>query len=589
MEKHKFANKLLEWRNKYITDRQLILFLSVIVGLLVGLGAVTIKNIVHLIESTLNKLVGIENGYWYIIFPTIGILLTIIFIKYINRNPVRHGIPGVLFAISKNWGKIKTHTLYSSLITSALTVGFGGSVGLEGPTVATGAAIGSNLGKLFNFNYKQVTLLLGCACAGAMAAIFKAPIAAIVFALEVIMLDLTMAAIVPLLLSSVTAVITSYLFLGQNHLYPMKQEISFEMNQIWHYILFGIFTGLVAFYFTKVYMFITNSFEKIENNFYRTLIGGGLLGVLIFLFPSLYGEGYEEINSSLDGKFSFLFENTHFEHFEGNLTITIILFMAVLMLKVVATSITFGAGGVGGIFAPSLFSGAIAGLLFSTIAKYFGIEINPVNLALVGMAGMIAAVIHAPLTAIFLIAEITKGYELFIPLMIVSTISYATTKIFVTNSVYTIQLAKRGELLTHHKDKALLMLMNVNELIETDFNIISPNQTLGDLVNIIKFAHRNIFPVVEDDGTFRGMIKLDDIRHIMFNSELYENAFIRDLMFLPQDVILTTDSVEEVAQKFQTSGFYNIVVIDHGKYLGFISRAKLFSAYRDMLKYFSEH
>lgn len=589
MEKQKFAQKLLYWRNKYISDKQLILFLSVVVGLLVGLAAVTIKNLVHLIESNLNKLVGIENGYWYIIFPTIGILITIVYIKYINRHPVRHGIPGVLFAISKNWGKIKSHNLYSSVLTSALTVGFGGSVGLEGPTVATGAAIGSNLGKVFNLNYKQVTLLLGCACAGAMAAIFKAPVAAIVFALEVIMLDLTMAAIVPLLLSSVSAVLTSYLLLGQNHLYPMRQEIAFEMDQIWHYIIFGIFTGLVAFYFTKIYMFITNSFDKINNAFYRLLIGGGILGVLVFLFPSLYGEGYEEINSSLNGDFSFLFEHSHYESFKDNIPITMLLFLAVLLLKVFATSITFGAGGVGGIFAPSLFSGAIAGLLFSLIAQYFGIMLNPVNLALVGMAGMIAAVIHAPLTAIFLIAEITKGYELFVPLMIVSTLSYATTKIFVTNSVYTIQLAKRGELLTHHKDKALLMLMNVSELIEKDFNTINPNQTMGDLVEVIKFAHRNIFPVIENDGIFRGMIKLDDVRHVMFNNELYEKTYVRDLMFLPDNVILTTDSVEEVAQKFQTSGSYNIVVIDHGKYLGFISRAKLFSAYRDMLKDFSEH
>jgi CIC family chloride channel protein len=589
MEKQKFAQKLLDWRNKYISDKQLILFLSVVVGLLVGLAAVTIKNLVHLIESNLNKLVGVEYGYWYIIFPTIGILITIIYIKYINRHPVRHGIPGVLFAISKNWGKIKTHNLYSSVLTSALTVGFGGSVGLEGPTVATGAAIGSNLGKLFNLNYKQVTLLLGCACAGAMAAIFKAPIAAIVFALEVIMLDLTMAAIVPLLLSSVTAVLTSYLLLGQHHLYPMKQEIVFEMDQVWHYIIFGIFTGLVAFYFTKIYMFITNSFDKIENAFYRLLIGGGILGVLVFLFPSLYGEGYDEINSCLNGNFSFLFEHTHYKSFQGSIPIAMLLFLAVLLLKVVATSITFGAGGVGGIFAPSLFSGAIAGLLFSLVGQYFGFELNPVNLALVGMAGMIAAVIHAPLTAIFLIAEITKGYELFVPLMIVSTLSYATTKIFVTNSVYTIQLAKRGELLTHHKDKALLMLMNVSELIEKDFNTLHPNQTMGDLVEVIKFAHRNIFPVVEEDGTFRGMIKLDDVRHVMFNNDLYEKNYIRDLMFLPDHAIFTTDSVEEVAQKFQTSGSYNIVVIDHGKYLGFISRAKLYSAYRNMLKDFSEH
>ncbi|MBN1118729.1 MAG: chloride channel protein [Bacteroidales bacterium] len=589
MKTDQLSDRFLTWRNNHINDRQLIMFLSVVIGLAVGLAAVTIKNLVHLIETNLSKLADVQSGYWYIVFPTIGILLTILFIKYINRNPVRHGIPGVLFAISKNWGKMKPHNLYSSIITSALTVGFGGSVGLEGPTVATGAAIGSNIGRLFGLNYKQVTLLLGCACAGAMAAIFKAPIAAIVFALEVIMLDLTMSAIVPLLLSSVTAVITSYLFLGQNHLYAFTVNEPFSLDHIWIYAVFGIFTGLVAFYFTKVYLFISASFEKIENSFTRLIIGGSLLGIMIFFIPSLYGEGYEEINSSLRGDYNFLFEHTQYANLEGNIVVTIILFLVVLLMKVVATSLTFGSGGIGGIFAPSLFSGAIAGLLFANVAQVSGYEISATNLAFVGMAGMIAAVIHAPLTSIFLIAELTKGYELFVPLMIVSTISYATTKIFVTNSVYTIQLAKRGELLTHHKDKALLMLMNVKELIETDFNIIRPKQTLGDLINVIKFAHRNIFPVVEEDGTFRGMIKLDDIRHIMFYNELYDDVLIRDLMFLPEFVIFTTDSMEEVAVKFQESGAYNIVVIDHGKYFGFISRAKLFSAYRDLLKDFSEH
>lgn len=581
--------KLLDWRIKHITDKQFILFLSVIVGLAVGFAAVTIKNLVHFIESTLSDFVRLQGEYLYIVLPTIGIFLAIVYIKYINGNPVRHGIPGVLFAISKNWGKIKPHNLYSSIITSALTVGFGGSVGLEGPTVATGAAIGSNVGKLFKLNYQQVTLLLGCACAGAMASIFKAPIAAVVFALEVIMLDLTMAAIVPLLLSSVTAVLTSYLFLGTNHLYSFSSLAPFQLNQVFYYLIFGVFMGLIAVYFTKIYMLITERFERIKNIFVRLLIGGTLLGLLVFLIPSLYGEGYEEINSSLRGQYSFLFDGTLYESHSENFFVIIGLFLIVLLFKVVATSLTFGAGGVGGIFAPSLFSGAIAGLLFTTFAGRFGVELSASNFALAGMAGMIAAVIHAPLTAIFLIAEITKGYELFIPLMIVSTTAYATAKVFVTNSVYTMQLAQRGELLTHHKDKAILLLMNVQELIETNFNIIRPQQKMADLIDVIKFARRNIFPVVDEDGTFRGMIKLDDIRHVMFNNELYDKIYIRDMMFTPEDVIFTTDTVEEVALKFKESGAFNIVVIDHGKYLGFISRAKLFSAYRDILQKFSEH
>jgi CIC family chloride channel protein len=589
MNKPPTLERIIEWRSKHISDKQLIYTLSVVVGLAVGFAAVTLKNLVHLIEINLKFVFAERSFFWYLVLPSIGILLTILFIRNINRHPVRAGIPGVLFAISKNRGKMKIHNLYSSIITSALTVGFGGSVGLEGPTVATGAAIGSNIGKILGLNYKQITLLLGCACAGAMASIFKAPVAAIVFALEVIMLDLTMSAIVPLLLSSVTAVLTSYLFLGNNHLYSFTVQGEFELFQTVYYLLFGVFMGLVALYFTKAYLFISRLFEHVKSAYLKLFIGGVSLGVLIFFFPSLYGEGYEEINDSLRGQYSYLYENTMFEIWQDNIYFIIALFLVVLLLKVVATSLTFGAGGVGGVFAPSLFSGAIAGLLFTTVFSQFGVELPASNFALVGMAGMIAAVIHAPLTAIFLIAEITKGYELFVPLMIVATIAYATAKVFISNSVYTIQLAKRGELMTHHKDKAVLMLLNLEELIEEDFSVIRPYNTMGDLIEVIKFAHRNIFPVVEDDGSFRGMIKLDDIRHVMFNNEVYDNTVVRDMMFIPEDAIYTSDTVEEVAMKFQQSGAYNIVVIDHGKYLGFISRAKLFSAYRELLKHFSEH
>lgn len=581
-------NQFVAWQNEKLTDRQRILILSVIIGLAVGLSAVIIKNLVHLIRVYLESAFVSKNGWIYIILPIIGISLTVIFVKYINRRPVRHGIPGVLYSISKNKGHINRHNLYSSILTSALTVGFGGSVGLEGPTVATGGAIGSQIGQLLKLNYKQITLLLGCACAGAMASIFKAPIAAIVFALEVIMLDLTMAAIVPLLISSATAALTGYLFWGQNVLYAFDVHEQFELNQVFYYLIFGAFTGLTAAYFTRVYMFTTNLFTKINNVFYQLLIGGVILGFLVFLFPSLYGEGYEVINDSLKGDYNFLFHNTIYENLSDSLLITGIAFLLIVMLKVVATSITFGAGGVGGIFAPTLFTGAIAGLFFSYILRYLGVDISPNNFALVGMAGMISAVIHAPLTAIFLIAEITGGYELFMPLMLVATISYATTKIFVSNSVYTIQLAKRGELITHHKDKAVLMLLNFKELIEKDFSILRPDEKLGDLVETIKFAQRNVFPVVEKDGSFRGIVKLDDIRHLMFNTDIYEKVYVRDLMFMPQYVIHSDESMENVATKFQDSGRYNIVVLEHGKYMGFISKAKLFSAYRSLLKDFSE-
>jgi len=576
------------WRSKHVTDRQLILALSVIIGILVGFAAVIIKNLVRIIETYLNNLASYKSGLLYILFPIVGLSLTVLFIKYINRRPVRHGIPGVLFSISKNHGKMNTHNLYSSILTSALTVGFGGSVGLEGPTVATGAAIGSNIGRMLNLSYKQIVLLLGCASAGAMAAIFKAPIAAVVFSLEVIMLDLTMSAIVPLLIASATATLTSYYFLGQAVLYSFSVTEKFQLNQLVWYLLFALFIGMVAVYFSKVYNFITELFEKISNVFYRLLIGGMILGIVIFFLPSLYGEGYEVINASLKGQYGLLYENTLYFSLKGSVFYTFFVFLIVLLSKVVATSLTFGSGGVGGIFAPTLFTGGIAGLFYSQLLGIAGVDVNPANFALVGMAGMIASVIHAPLTAIFLIAEITGGHQLFMPLMIVATLSYATTKIFVSNSVYTMQLAKRGELITHHKDKALLMMLRINELIEKDFNVLRPSATMGQLIETIKFAHRNIFPVVEEDGTFRGIIKLDDIRHIIFDNELYDRIYVRDLMFMPEYIILSTDTVEEVAMKFQKSGRYNIVVLEHGTYLGFISRAKLFSSYRSLLKDFSE-
>lgn len=587
-KKQNYFNQFIEWQNNKLSEKQRIIILSIIIGLAVGFAAVIIKNLVHFIRTYLEHTIVSHFTWIYIILPVIGIALAVVFIKYINRRPVRHGIPGVLYAISKNKGHMNRHNLYSSIITSALTVGFGGSVGLEGPTVATGGAIGSQIGQLFKLNQKQITLLLGCACSGAMAAIFKAPIAAIVFALEVIMLDLTMAAIVPLLISSATAALTSYFFLGQNVLYNFEIQESFELNQVVYYIGFGVLAGFASVYFTRVYNFISELFERINNTLFQLLIGGGSLGVLVFLFPSLYGEGYEIINDCLNGDYHNLFQGTLYQNLESSTLFTALFILITLLLKVVAASITFGAGGIGGIFAPTLFSGAILGIFFTFILQYFGIEISSSNFALVGMAGMISAVIHAPLTAIFLIAEITDGYELFMPLILVATISYATTKMFVNNSVYTIQLAKRGELITHHKDKAVLMLLDTKELIETDFSELHPDSKLGDLVETIKFAQRNVFPVVEKDKTFRGIVKLDDIRHLMFNTEIYDKVYVRDLMFMPQYVIESHEPMEDVAAKFQVSNRYNIAVLEHGKYKGFISRAKLFSAYRKLLKDFSE-
>ncbi len=590
MKKQSLLGRFLIWRVKHISIKNFIMILSVVIGILAGLGAVIIKNSVHLIKELLTSSFAANyHNYLYFAYPAIGILIAVIYIKFIVRQHVGHGIPSVLFAISKNHGIIKRHNIFSSIITSTLTVGFGGSVGLEGPTVATGAAIGSNIGQMFRLSYKQITLLLGLASAAAMAAIFKSPIAAVVFAVEVIMIDLTAASVIPLLIASATAVLTSYFFLGQAVLYPYEITEEFLLKDSPYFIVLGILAGLISVYFTRMYMFIEFNFFKIKKWYSKVIFGGLCLGILIFFFPSLYGEGYEAINASLHGNFDPLFNNSIFYSFRDNIYIVFLLLFLIIFFKVIATSITFGAGGIGGIFAPTLFMGAFTGLLFASLVNHlnFG-DISTGNFALVGMGGLIAGVLHAPLTAIFLIAEITGGYKLFVPLMITSTISYATIKLFVTNSVYTHQLAKRGELITHHKDKAALSRMKVTKLIERNFTSVSPQATLGDLVKIISNSKRNIYPVVDKDNNFFGIIRLDDIRNIMFNPDLYDITFVQNLMIVPSSIVDPEESMDQVAKRFQHSGKYNLAVVKDGKYLGFISRANVFSSYRKILKEFSD-
>ncbi|MEN8203775.1 MAG: chloride channel protein [Bacteroidota bacterium] len=582
-------NRINKFKIRYLSGHRFLYLMAGVVGLGVGLVAVIIKNLVHFIREALeNGFHGEYTRYYLFILPVLGIALAMVYIKYINKRRVGHGIPSVLFSISKNNGIIRTHNLYSSIISSALTVGFGGSVGLEGPTVATGGALGSKLGKAFNLSYKEIILLISCACAGAMSAIFKAPIAGIVFALEVIMLDLTMWAIIPLLIASATGALTSYLFLGQNVLYSFQLTEPFQMGQIHYYLLLGVVVGLLSVYFTKSYIWISDFFEKFENPWKRLLFAGGLLGAIIFFFPPLYGEGYEVVNQGLRGEYYHLFDGTFFEGWNQSFALIIIYMLLLVGLKVIAATLTFAAGGIGGIFAPSLFMGANLGLMFGLILNQVGIEVSVSNMALVGMASMIAGVIHAPLTAIFLVAEITGGHELFLPLMLASTISYGTTRYFVKNSVYTVQLAKRGELMTHHKDRNILLMMNVSDLIETNFKTVMADDTLRDLIKIITTSSRNIYPVVDEKHNLKGIVKLDDIRHIMFNQEMYDTTRISDLMIIPEWTIETTDQMEEVARQFSESGRYNIPVLQNGKYLGFVSRARVFSSYREMLKHFSD-
>ena len=586
MKKKSLLKRFLIWRIRHVKTTPYLMILSLITGVGSGLAAVVIFNLVHFIQSVLHK--GSANEYHkllHIIYPVIGILLAVLFIKFIIKQRVGHGIPSVLYAISKNHGVIKAHNMFSSVITSALTVGFGGSVGLEGPTVATGGAIGANLGKTLRLTYKHRVLLLGCASAGAMAAIFKAPIAAIVFVFEVIMLDLTTASIVPILIAAASGTLTSYFFLGQNVIYPVDIVAKFQFSDLPFFILLGVFAGLISVYFTRTYMFFGKLFDKIKHSYNKLLIGGFSLGILLLFFPSLYGDGYEAVNEAMHGKYNYLFTDTYFSSFKDSVLVAFILIALVILLKVIATSITFGSGGVGGIFAPTLFMGANVGLLFSSVLKYIGIKDVPVsNYVLVGMGGLIAGVLHAPLTGLFLIADLTQGYALFMPLMITATISYATIKYFESNNVYTIQLAKRKELLTHHADKNALSFMKVEKIIETDFIPVDKNGTLGDLVKAVSKSPRNIFPIVDEDNIFIGVVSLNDIRNVMFKPEEYDKIYIKDLVQVPSTSVKLNDSMEDVAHKIQHSGRFNIVVLDNGKYLGFVSRANVFSNYRRILK-----
>lgn len=578
------------WRLRHLSERRFVVILSVVIGVIAGVAATIIKNTVWLAERLAHSATPGQDAenYMFIVLPVIGILITVLIVNYIIKNPVRHGIPNVLHSISTRRGELSKHNLISSVLTSAFTVGFGGSVGLEGPTVATGAAYGSWLSKTLRLSHKNTILMLACASAGAMAAIFKAPIAAIVFAVEVIMIDLTTFSLVPLLLASSSAVLTSYFFMGQDVLYPFSVETTFELSDLPYYILLGIFAGLVSAYFTKMYLSVEKMFEGFKSKRIRLAIGGLGLGVLIFFFPSLYGEGYESINKCLEGNLGYLFNNSVFYDYKDQFWVALILLAAVMLLKIVATSFTFGSGGVGGIFAPTLFMGANAGMLFGLLVNSSGIKmLNVNNFALIGMSGLIAGVLQAPLTGIFLIADISGGYKLFVPLMITATFAYLTVKAFTDNSVYHIQLAKRKELMTHDKDMYVIRMMEVKKLLETDFEILRPDSTLRDLTEAISRAHRDLFPIVDEDGYLKGMVKMDDVRHLIFRQELYDKLHVSHLMYWPEHFISTEDSMEQVIEKFESSGRYNLAVIDQGKYIGFISRARVFSYYRKTMAHFS--
>ncbi|RAV29936.1 chloride channel protein [Sinomicrobium soli] len=564
--------------------------LSVLVGFTSGLGAVVLKNFTHFIQHLLEgNLVQYYHHAFYFIFPIIGLTITYLIMKYVIRHQVSHGIPSTLYAISKRKGIMKQFQMVGSILTAPITVGFGGSVGLEGPTVATGSAISSNIARLFHMNQANRTLLISCAAAGALSSIFKAPVAAIIFAIEVFSLDLTLASLLPLLLASISAIITSYFFFGSDSLLPFHITENFEIRDVPFFIILGAVSGLVSIYFAKVYHKTHSLFDRIDSPLKKLLIGGLGIGVLLFFIPPLYGEGFDVINNLIKGNPEKALTNNIFHLSLDNVWTVIVLLAGLVFFKVIASCLTFGAGGVGGIFAPTLFMGSIMGNCVAKIINALGLgnpAVSESNFTLVGMAGLMAGVLHAPLTAIFLIAELTGGYELFIPLMITSAISFAITKYFISHSVYTMELARKGELITHNKDQAILTLMDIDRVVETNFIPIYPDMKLGDIVHhaVIK-SNRNIFPVLKkEDSSLVGVLLLDDIRPIMFDQTLYHEISASDVMHPPPAIIdLEKDKMTEVMQKFQDSGAWNLPVVKGNIYKGFISKSKLLTAYRRKL------
>ena len=570
-------------------QRQLVLLLSLLIGLLSGLAAVMLKNIVHYTHSLVTNGFDFGEGrYVYLFFPVIGITLTVLFARFIIKADIGHGVSNILYAISKKNGRLDKHNIYSSIVGSTFTIAFGGSVGLEAPIVLTGSSIGSYFGRLFRLNQKTVIILIGAGASGAIAGIFKAPIAAVVFSLEVLMLDLTMASLIPLLISAAAAASVAYFLMGSGVLFSFHFTDDFQIANLPWYILLGLLTGFVSLYFTKTTLYIEKQVKSVTKVWQRVLLGSFLVGLLIFIFPSLYGEGYEFLRELINGKTHMVINESMFGK-PHTASVILILLTAIVFIKVIAMALTSGSGGVGGIFAPSLFVGGIFGGVFGELMNLIPFVHIPVNAtALVGMSGVMAGVMHAPLTGIFLIAEFTGGYSLFTPLIITATVSYLTIMYFEPHSIYTKRLAERGELLTHHKDKAVLMMMNVKSLIETNFKTIHKDATLGDLVKVISQSERNIIPVVDDDNTFYGLVFVNDIRNVIFKPELYDKIFVEEVMFMPDPIVSPDENMESVAQKFQNSRNYNLPVVDKGKYIGFVSRARVFSTYRKLLEEISD-
>ncbi|MEM6643249.1 MAG: chloride channel protein [Bacteroidota bacterium] len=577
--------KILVWRLKYIGDNNFLLIVAGMVGVFSGLAAVTLKSVVHALIEYLRvglDLFGIN--YLFMIYPLLGILFTVAIAKYFFKEKLGHGITQILYAISKNSSIIRKSKMYSRMVTSAVTVGFGGSVGLEAPIVVTGSAIGSNMARVFHLNYKRRTLLLGCGAAGAVSAIFNSPVTGVIFAMEVILTEVVISRFIPLLLASVCGQLVALVLLGEDILFSFKLTDPFIATDTLYYIIFAAICGMISLYFTRMMYIVEGGIARLKNDFGKALVGGISLALIILTFPPIYGEGYETIKDLLSGNTTHVFHHSFFYWFSDN-EITIILFLLlILLVKPIATALTIGAGGSGGIFAPSLFMGGLTGYAFSSgFNQLFGTNLSTSNFTLVGMCGIMSGVLHAPLTAIFLIAEITSGYVLFVPLMLVSAIAYSTISYFEKHSIYTKKLIEKGDFIPYDKDRMVLSLIDLKKIIEKDLLTIHPEETLDDLVKLVKKSKRNIFPVVNDDVELEGIVTLDDVREVMFDAEARKNILIKSIMHKPPSSVSPKEKMQSVMSKFEITQAWNLPVIDDGKYVGFISKSRIFNAYRNKL------
>ena len=583
------------WRMRHLSDRVFLLMLSVVVGGLSGLAAVLLKTLVHvtnrwLLEFNIPTFVG--GNLLILIYPAIGILLTILFVRYIVKGQIGHGLPSVLLSLSRKGGVLPARNMYSSLVASTLTVAFGGSVGLEAPIASTGSAIGSNIGRFFRLSAHDVKLLLGCGAAGAIAGIFKAPIAGVLFVIEVFMFDMTATSILPLMLSAVSASTVAYFLMGNELQFAFNVVGETGLSQIPYYIVLGVFCAAVSLYFLRITDRVEEWFSRRRSQTHRTVIGAVALGVMIFLFPPLFGEGYAFLTELLNGSDRMLFEHSIFSSLSENNWMVLAYLLVLILMKAVATATTIGCGGVGGTFGPSLIVGGMSGYFICMLSNQLGFpEQSTANFALVGMAAVMTGVMHAPFMAIFLIAEITGGYALMVPLLVASSVTYLCVSPFERHSIYARKLAEQGDLLTHDKDTSAWQLMDMRKLIETNFVVVREEDKLRELVEAIKYSKRNIFPVLSDDDKFMGVILLDDVRHIIFQPELYDTTAVVDLMhpLSEGDIVRISDPPADVVNKFQVGNRYNLIVIDDdGFYLGFLSRANTFSAYRRFVSSISE-